>query len=41
MKRDAKEIVPGARITDVRVTQIDSDEEAEVSAETELPDDNE
>ena len=32
---------PGARITDVRVTQIDSDEEAEVSAETELPDDNE
>jgi DNA polymerase-3 subunit gamma/tau len=32
---------PGARITDVRVTQIDSDEEAEATAEAEFPDDNE
>jgi DNA polymerase-3 subunit gamma/tau len=32
---------PGARITDVRVTQTDPDEEAETAAEPELPDDNE
>jgi DNA polymerase III subunit gamma/tau len=30
---------PGARITDVRVTQSDPDEEAETPAEAELPDD--
>lgn len=32
---------PGARITDVRVSQNDLDEEAETAAEAELPDDNE
>ena len=32
---------PGARITDVRVTQIDSDEEAEADPAAEFPDDNE
>jgi DNA polymerase-3 subunit gamma/tau len=32
---------PGARITDVRVTQADLNEEAETAPEPELPDDNE
>lgn len=32
---------PGARITDVRVTQSDIDEEAETATEPEFPDDNE